>query len=137
MIQTNLVKDLYMMLHTKYLSSSLYGFREEDFLSFHYISLCKTSPPQGGANFGPRVMILTNLVKDLYIMMLHTRYLSSSVCGLRGEDFLSFHNISLCKTRPPQGGANFDPRVMILTNLVKDLYMMLHTIYLSSSLFGF
>ena len=40
-----------MMLHTKYQSSRPYGSREEDFLSFSYISLCKTNKPQGRGYF--------------------------------------------------------------------------------------
>ena len=30
-----------MMLHTKYQDSGLYGFRQEDFTCFPYLSLCK------------------------------------------------------------------------------------------------
>ena len=46
------------MSYAKYLSSSLCGFGEEDFLSFHYMYIRKTNdptlPPPGGANFDPR-----------------------------------------------------------------------------------
>ena len=43
-----------MMLHTKYQGSMPYGFRQEDFSCFPYISLCKTCGPWGVAIFGPR-----------------------------------------------------------------------------------
>ena len=38
------------MLHAKYLSLRVYTSFEEDFLSFPYISLCKTCDPWGGTN---------------------------------------------------------------------------------------
>ena len=47
----------YVILHTKYQSSWLCGFRDEDFLRFSDITLCKTYKPRGGAIFGPRVII--------------------------------------------------------------------------------
>ena len=53
-----------MMLHTKYQGSRPCGFRQGDF--FHvspYKSLCKTCDPRGQAIFGPRAIILTNLVE--------------------------------------------------------------------------
>ena len=34
-----------------------YGLRQEDFITFPYISLCKTCDPQGRAIFGARVII--------------------------------------------------------------------------------
>ena len=48
-----------MMLHTKYQGSMPCDFRQEDFLRFPYISLCKTSDPKarGGPIFGPRDII--------------------------------------------------------------------------------
>ena len=51
------------MLHTKYQGSWPYGFKKEDFHVFPYISLCKTCIPQGGAIFGPRGIILINMVE--------------------------------------------------------------------------
>jgi hypothetical protein len=40
------------MFHEKYLTSSLYQFREDDFQSFfYYIHERKTYDPRGGANF--------------------------------------------------------------------------------------
>ena len=57
MIWTNLVEDHKRMLCAKYLIARHYGFREGDFLRFHYIFLCKTSKPLGEANLTPRVMI--------------------------------------------------------------------------------
>ena len=42
-----------MILHAKYLSSMPYGFREEDFLRFPYITLCKTKFAPGQGQFCP------------------------------------------------------------------------------------
>ena len=41
------------MLYTKYQSSRPCGFGQEDFLSFHYIHIEKTTDPWGGATFDP------------------------------------------------------------------------------------
>ena len=52
------------MLHTKYQGSRPCGFRHEVFFSrFPYKSLCKTFDPQGVNIFGPRGIILTDLVE--------------------------------------------------------------------------
>ena len=53
------------------------------------------------------------------------------------KKIFNFHYISLCKTCDPRGVANFDPRGMILTNLVEDPYMMLYTKYEHSRTSGF
>ena len=54
-----------MMLHKKNQDSRPYGFRQEDFFHvFHYISLCKACDPRGGAFFGSRGIIRTNLEED-------------------------------------------------------------------------
>ena len=44
-IGTHLVDIYYVMLHTKYQGSMPYGFRQEDFSMFSYISMCKTCGP--------------------------------------------------------------------------------------------
>jgi hypothetical protein len=41
------------------------------------------------------------------------------------------------KINDPRGGANFDPRAFILTNLVDTDQTMFHAKYLSSISFGF
>ena len=82
-----------MMLDTKYKGSRPYGFRKEDF--FHvipYISPCKTCDPWGEAIFGPRGMILTNLV-EVHKVMLHTKYQGSRPYVIRPEDFSMFFPI--------------------------------------------
>ena len=55
MISRIYVGDYLMLLHTKYLSSGPYGFREEDLLSFfsHYKSM-GANAPRGVANLNPR-----------------------------------------------------------------------------------
>ena len=51
------------MLHTIYQGSRPYGFRQEYFQVFPYISMCKIWDPQGSAIFRPRGIIWTNLVE--------------------------------------------------------------------------
>ena len=41
--------DHIMLLHTKYLTSGPYGFREEDFLSFSHYKSMGANEPQAGA----------------------------------------------------------------------------------------
>ena len=48
------VGDHVMLLHTKYLSSGPYGFREEDFLSISYYKSVGANEPRGMANLDPR-----------------------------------------------------------------------------------
>ena len=40
-------------IHIKYQGSRSCGFREEDFIIFPFITLCRTCDPQGGTIFGP------------------------------------------------------------------------------------
>ena len=85
---TNLVEVYKVMLHTKYLGSRFYGFRQEDVYMFSlYIILCKICVSKDGAIFGPRSIIFTSLV-IVYQLMLHTKYQSYRLCGFRWEDFL-------------------------------------------------
>ena len=63
--------------------------------------------------------------------MLHAKYLSTSPCGFREEDFFKFHYMHIRKTNDPRGRANFDPRGIIGTILVEVHSMMLHAKYLS------
>jgi hypothetical protein len=65
--------------------------------------------PGGGANFDPRAIICTILLEVHYIMF-HAKYLNSSLCKFREDDFLSFYYIHIRKTYGPRGGANFDTR---------------------------
>ena len=61
----------------------------------------------GGANFGTRGIIWTNLVEVHYVM-LHTKYQDSRRHGFRQEEFFMFFlYISLCKTCDPQGRGKF------------------------------
>ena len=62
-IWTNLLEFHKVMLNNKYQGFRPCGFRQEDFFTFPYISLCKTRDPLGEAIFGPRAIIWTNLVK--------------------------------------------------------------------------
>ena len=78
-----------MMLHTKYQGSTPYGFRQDFFLCFPYISLCKTCDPRGVAIFCFRGIIRTNLV-EVHKVMLHTKYQGAMPKGFRQEDFFIF-----------------------------------------------
>ena len=87
-----------MILHTKYQSCRLCGFREEDFLRFSYTTLCKSDKPWGGAIFGPRVIICTNLVEE-HRVKLQTKYERSRLYCFREEDFIRFSNEKLISPR--------------------------------------
>ena len=58
------------------------------------VSLCKTLDPRGGAIFGHRGIILTNLV-EVHQVMLHIKYQGSRLSGFRQEDFLMFSSRNL------------------------------------------
>ena len=81
----NLVCFSFKFLHTKYLSSGLYGFREED-LSFSHFKSMGANAPRGVANLYPRGMVGRTYVDD-HLMLLHTKYLSSGPYSFRKEDF--------------------------------------------------
>ena len=51
------VNDHYTLLHTKYISSGPYGFREEDFLSFSNYKSIGANDSQGVASLGHRGLI--------------------------------------------------------------------------------
>jgi hypothetical protein len=63
--------------------------------------------PGDGANFNPRTIICTILLEVHYIMF-HAKYLNSSLCKFREDDFFKFLHIR--KTYGPWGGANFDTK---------------------------
>ena len=52
-------------------------------------------------------------------MMLHAKYLSTSPCGFREEDFFKFYYVHIRKTKNPWGMAYFDRRGSIYTIFVK------------------
>jgi hypothetical protein len=68
----------------------------------------------GGANFDPRAIICTSLL-EVHYTMFHAKYLNSSLCIFREDDFLSFYyiHIHVKKSYGPQGGAIFDTRSKI------------------------
>ena len=59
------------LLHTKYISCELHGFREEDFLRFSHNKKMGANDPQGVANLDPRSMVGRIDVGDHYTS-LHT-----------------------------------------------------------------
>ena len=77
------------MLHTKYLSSGPYGFREEDFLSISHYKSVGANEPWDVANLDPRGVVGSIYVGD-HLSFLHTEYLSSGPYGFNEEDFLIF-----------------------------------------------
>ena len=70
------VGDHLTLLHTKYLSSVPYCFREEDFLSISHYKSTGVNEPHGVANLDPRGMVGRIYVGD-QLSLLHTKYLSS------------------------------------------------------------
>ena len=83
-----------MMLNTKYQGSRPCGFRQEDFVTFSYISLCKTCDPQGQAflapgpgQFWPKGYNLNKLDRGPLGVMLNTKYQQSRLSSFRQEDF--------------------------------------------------
>ena len=81
-----LVDLLEITIHAKYQDSRPFGFREEDFLRFFYIFLCKTGSHPGVAPNDPRGIILAILV-DFKEMTIHAKYQGSRPLGFREEDF--------------------------------------------------
>ena len=58
------VGDHYTLLHTKYVSCGLHGFRKEDFLSFSQYKSMGDNDPQGVASLDPRGLIYGIYVAD-------------------------------------------------------------------------
>ena len=86
------VGDHLTLLHTKYLCSGPYGFREENVLSiFHYKSM-GANEPRGVANLDPRGMVGRIDVGD-HLSLLHTKYLSTGPYGFNEKDFLKYFSI--------------------------------------------
>ena len=61
--------------------------------------------------------------------MLHAKYQSSRPSSFREEELWNFRSLFLCSTNDPQGGASFDPRGILWTNLVEVHKEMPHTKY--------
>ena len=76
----------FKLLHTKYLSSGPYGFREEDFLSFSHFKSMGANDPRGVANLDPRGMV-GRIYEGDHLTLLLTKFLSSEPYGFRKEDF--------------------------------------------------
>ena len=118
------VGDHLMLLHTKYLTSEPYGFREED-LSFSHFKSMGANEPRGVANLDPRGMVGRIYVGD-HLMLLHTKYLTSEPYGFR-EDVLSFSLYKSMRANEPQGMASLNPRGMVGRIYVGDHLLLLHT----------
>ena len=99
------------LLHTKYLSSEPYGFREDFWSFFHYNSK-GANEPLGMANLDPRGMIGRIYVGN-HLTLLHTKYISSGPYGFREEDFWSFSHHKSMGDNEPRGMASLDPWGMI------------------------
>ena len=74
-------------LHVKYLSSSACGLVQQYFLRFHYIFLCETADPLGGAHFDSRDIIWAILV-GVYNTILHTKYILTLELAVWDKKFL-------------------------------------------------
>ena len=82
----NLMHFSFTGLHTKYLISGPYGFREESFLSCSHFKSMGANEHRDVANLDPWGMVGRIYVDD-HLTFLHTKYLSSGPCGLRKENF--------------------------------------------------
>jgi hypothetical protein len=58
--------------------------------------------PGGGANFDPRAIICTILL-EVHYTIFHAKYLTSSICQFREDDFSNFYYIHKRKTYDPPG----------------------------------
>ena len=81
MIDRIYVGDHLMLLHTKYLTSGSYGFRE-DFLSFSPYKSMGANELRGVTNLDPRGMVGRIYVCD-HLTLLHTKYLNPGPYGFR------------------------------------------------------
>ena len=72
-----------VILHIKYQGFMPFGFKNEDFFKFPYISLCKTCDPRVRP-FWPQAHDLNKLDRGLLDDAVYQ-------CGFRREDFSSFH----------------------------------------------
>ena len=63
--------DHYTLLHTKYISSGPYGFREEDFFKFSHYKSMGANGPRGVAILDPRGTVGRIYVED-HLTSLHT-----------------------------------------------------------------
>jgi hypothetical protein len=97
------------MFHAKYLTSSICQLLEEFFLSFYYIHIRKINDPRGGADFDPRAIIWTFLVR-VYQTMPYAKYLSSRPFGSLQEGILSFYYMSYSENQRPPGRGQFWPQ---------------------------
>ena len=88
-----------------------------------------TSEPHGRTSPDPRGIVWTNLV-EVHKDMLHAKYQGSRLSIFKVEELWNFHSLFLCSTYDPQGGASFDPRGILWTNLVEVHKEMPHTKYL-------
>ena len=61
--------------------------------------------------------------------MLHKKDQSSGPSSFRVEELWNFRSLFLCSTYDPWGGASFDPRGILWTNLVEVHKEMPHTKY--------
>ena len=70
----NFVRFTFKLLHTKYLSSGPYSFRED--LSFSHFKSMGANEPRRMANLVPKCMVGKISVGD-HLTLLHTKYLTS------------------------------------------------------------
>ena len=89
-------------------------------------SYARTSEPHGRTSPDPRGIVWINLV-EVHKDMLHAKYQGSRPSSFREEELWNFHSSFLCSTYDPLGGASFDPRGILWTNLVEVHKEMPHT----------
>ena len=118
------------VIHTKYQDSMPYGFRQDFFNVFHYISLWKTCDPQVGAIFGPRGIIWTHLVEVTQVMPHDPRGRPFLALWFQTRRFFMFFTIKAYVKHVTPGWGHW-------TNLVEVHQMMLHTKYQDSRPYDF
>ena len=93
-----------------------------------FCSYARTCEPHSRTSPDPRGIVWTNLVEVLK-ETLHTKYQGSRPSSFRVEELWNFPSLFLCWTCEPKGGASFDPRGILWTNLVEVHTEMPHSKY--------
>ena len=116
------------MLHTKYQSYRPSTFRE--FRNLSSLFLCSNLWPHSRTSPDPRGIVWTDLV-EVREEMLNTKYQGSRPS--RVEELWNFCSLFLSSSYDPRGGASFEPRGILWTNLVEVHKEITHTKYQMST----
>ena len=118
------------MLHTEYQSSRPSTFWEEEFQNLSSLFLYSNFWTPWQDQSWPKGHGMNKLGRGPQgYHMLDVKYQGSRLSSFRVEELWKFHSLFLCSTYDPQGGASFDPRGILWTNLVENHKAMPHTKY--------